>query len=320
MASFDIRKLDFALLAVFLELMRLRKTTAVAERLGYTQSTISHALARLRDVFDDPLFLRRPDGLEPTARALALEPAIRRLVDLAEEAIAPPRPFDPAQAEGLVRIAASDYACALVGPRLIARLRETAPGLTVSLRFAVRDRALDALAAGDADLALGFFWKDAGGIAVEPLVEETYAVVARAGHPALAQGRIARAAYVAAPHALVSYQGDTRGIVDETLAAEGEARRVVAALPFYLPALEVVRTSDALLTLPRRLAEAYAPALGLSIAEPPIAIRPFTLSLAWHARNEKSGVRAFLAEQIRGVLGDVTEPSPHRNMRDMRQH
>lgn len=316
MAKIDIRKLDFALLAVFAELMRVRKTTAVAERLGLTQSTISHALARLRDVFDDPLFLRRPDGLEPTARAVELEPAVRRLLDLAEEAIAPARPFDPAAAEGVVRIAASDYACTLVGPRLIAALRETAPGLTVSLRFAVRDRALDALAGGDADLALGVFWRAQAGIAVEPLVLESYAVVARGGHPALAGGWIAREAYVAAPHALVSYDGEARGIVDETLAAHGERRRVVAALPFYLPALEVVRDSDALLTLPRRLAEAYAPVLGLAIAPPPIAIRPFTLSLAWHARNEKSGVRAFVAKTIRRLVGSVTEPSPRRNMSD----
>ena len=98
MSEFDemrLRRLDLSLLLVFLGLMHHRKAARVADEMRLTQSTISHALARLRDVFDDPLFLRRPHGLEPTARAEALEPAVRTAVELLDRALGTAAPFDP---------------------------------------------------------------------------------------------------------------------------------------------------------------------------------------------------------------------------------
>lgn len=304
MARIDIRKLDFALLAVFLTLMRTRKTTAAADALGLTQSTVSHALARLRDVFDDPLFLRRPNGLEPTARARALEPRLREILDLAEAAIDAPAPFDPAEADGTVRIGISDYTAAVLAPPLVAALRERAPGLTASFRYAIRGQAIEALGAGTLDLAVGFFWEPPPGIGIADLVEERYAVVLRPDHPARAtDGSLSAHAYAHAPHALVSYEGDAQGIVDAALAAIGLARRVVATVPFYLPGLALVAESDTLLTLPRRLAERWATPLGLACVEPPVPIRPFRVSAAWHPRDEKSGLRLFVLDEIRRAFG-----------------
>src|SRR5260370_10097917 len=92
----DIRKLDGSLLLVFRELSRTRRTTEAARRLGVTQSTVSHALARLRDLFDDPLFVRRPHGLEPTQRALELAPRIDSLIDMAGAVLARGGGFKPA--------------------------------------------------------------------------------------------------------------------------------------------------------------------------------------------------------------------------------
>src|SRR5260370_26623015 len=92
----DIRKLDGNLLLVFRELARTRRTTEAARRLGVTQSTVSHALARLRDLFADPLFVRRPHGLEPTPRALELAPRIDSLIDMAGAALTPEGGFEPA--------------------------------------------------------------------------------------------------------------------------------------------------------------------------------------------------------------------------------
>lgn len=304
MARIDIRKLDFSLLAVFLTLMRTRKTTVAADALGLTQSTVSHALARLRDVFDDPLFLRRPNGLEPTARALALEPRIREILDLAEAAIDDPVPFVPAEATGTVRIGVSDYAAAVLAPLLVAALRARAPGLTASFRYAIRGQAIDALGAGTLDLAVGFFWDAPAGIGIAPLVEEPYAVVLRPDHPARGpDGGLSVEDYANAPHALVSYEGDTQGIVDTALAARGFARKVVATVPFYLPGLALVAESDTLLTLPRRLAERWAPLLGLACLEPPVPIRPFRVSAAWHPRDEKSGLRIYVVDEIRRAFG-----------------
>jgi DNA-binding transcriptional LysR family regulator len=301
MDTVDIRKLDFGLLQVFVELVRRRKATEVAAHLGITQSTVSHALGRLRELFADDLFMRRPNGLEPTARALQLEPAVRALIEDAGKLLGPSEPFDPAAASGAVRIGASDYNCSLFVPDLVARIRALAPGLVVSVRPLVRREAAEALASGDLDLAIGFFWGRLPGLVVETLFEETYAVVMRRGHPALGEGRLTLAAYTQAEHALVSYDGDVRGIVDETLASMGKSRRVTATVPFFFSALAIVARTDLLVTVPRRLAKAYAKRFGLTVTEPPLRIRPFQIGQAWHQRSTGSEMRSWVVEQVRAA-------------------
>ena len=93
----NIRRLDGGLLLVFRGLLRRRQTTAVALELGLSQSAVSHALTRLRDLFEDPLFIRRPHGLEPTRRALELAPRVDALIDLARETLEREGIFDPAR-------------------------------------------------------------------------------------------------------------------------------------------------------------------------------------------------------------------------------
>ncbi len=303
MAKVDIRKLDFTLLQVFSELLRRRKATDVAAHLGITQSTVSHALGRLRDVFEDELFIRRPNGLQPTVRALAMEPAVQALLAGATDLLSPAAPFDPATAHTTIRIGASDYNCSLFVPELLARMHKLAPGLVVSVRPLVRRAAAEALAAGDLDLAIGYFWGRTPGLTIETLLQENYAVVLRRGHPALQKGGLTLKAYVGSDHVLVSHDGDVRGIVDETLAAMGKSRRVAATVPFFFSALAMVERTDLIATVPLRMAQAYAARFGLVVARPPLRIRHFRIAQAWHQRSAGSALREWACEQIRQVAG-----------------
>lgn len=294
----DLRRLDMGLLLVFAETMRHRRLTTVGERLGQTQSAVSHALARLRDIFADPLFLRRPYGVEPTARALALEPTVAAILELARGALGSPAPFDPGSAHGEVRIAAQDYHCALFAAPLIARCERQAPGLRpVFLPLARRD-ALEALDAGTADLALGFIAEPGERFVVEPLLTQDYAVVARVDHPRL-DAVATLDGYVAERHLLVSQSGDRIGIVDAALAACGRRREVVTALPYYLAALATIEVTDLIATVPRRLAEQFAPSFRLASVEPPLEVRRFVLSLLRHRRNAVNPMLDWIAEGLR---------------------
>lgn len=302
MKNIDIRRLDFNLLLVFLELMRYRKATLVAERLALTQSTISHALNRLRDVFGDELFLRRPNGFEPTARAVELEPILRKLVDDAQQAVMPPRKDSAVPADGMLRIGGSDYSCAVFAAPLVQRVAEKAAGVMLAIRPLMRSQALDALIHGELDLGIGYLWGDAPGIATEALYKESYAVLLRADHPALVRGKLELAAYAEAGHVMVSYEGDTAGLVDEVLQDLGYRRRMAATLPFFLPALSVVAASDLMLTAPKRLAQAHARRFGLAVVEPPLKLRSFTVSLAWHERAADSRLRLWVVKQLKALL------------------
>lgn len=297
MKDIDLRRLDMGLLIVFAETMRLRRLTAVAERLGQTQSAISHALARLRDAAGDPLFLRRPHGVEPTARAIAMEPAVARILDLAREAFGGPPAFDPSQATGEVRIAAQDYHCALFAAALIARCEVEAPGLRLSFLPLIRQQAIEALEAGEVQLAIGFLSEPHERIIAAALFEQDYAVVARAKHPRLSE--LAELdGYVRQRHLLVSQTGDRSGVVDDVLARIGRRREVVAALPYYLAALATVASTDLISTVPRKLADQYAGMFGLVVVEPPVAVRRFTLSLFRHRRDAVNPMLDWVANTL----------------------
>src|ERR1051325_11109569 len=127
------RRLDGGPLLVFRELLRTGRASIVAERLGLSQPAISHSLTRLRELFDDPLFVRRPHGLEPTGRALELGPRIEALVSLADQAMKPDGGFDPATSERLFRFAAPEFVTALMGAELINQLRVAAPGVAFAI-------------------------------------------------------------------------------------------------------------------------------------------------------------------------------------------
>lgn len=306
----ELRRLDLTLLLVFLGLLRHRKGSAVAQDLGLTQSAISQALKRLRDIFGDDLFLRRPHGMEPTATALALEAPVSEAVEALRGALGAARRFDPAEAQGTVRIAALDAEQAVLIPPLAARLRAAAPGLRLSVLPLGRGEAVAALAEGRADLALGFLWDTPDRISGERLHDEGFLV---AGRPeALPEApAVGLDAYCAADHVLVSPAGELAGIVDRQLSDMGRARRVVLGLPAFLPALAAVAASGALVTLPARVARAFAPRFGLVTAEPPLLIRRFPVSVFWHRRNDADPQTLWL----RGCMTGARRGSAARTAR-----
>ena len=230
MADIDIRRIDMTLLLVFLAVMRRRKLTAAAEELGLTQSTISHALARLRQAFADDLFLRRTYGVEPTNRSLELEPQIRQIVEMLQVALDGGGPFSSVEASGIIRISMPDHYCALMSAPLLRVISMEAPQLQISIRPLVRRAAIEALSSNDVDIALGYFWNLPGSFREKSLFKDDHRVVARIGHPLIGD-ELDLETYLRVEHALVSLGGDLEGVVDKALAKLGRKRRLVAGLP-----------------------------------------------------------------------------------------
>jgi DNA-binding transcriptional LysR family regulator len=293
--NIEIRRLDMTMLLVFAETMKLRKLTLVAKRLGLTQSAISHTVGRLRDVFGDPLFLRKPYGIEPTSRAFDLEPRIAAVLAMTYETLSVPSAFDPATAQRTVRIATLDTHASIFGPGLCSVFERRAPGLELRLRSASRQEALDLLDANEVDLVVSFVTSVASHHIVQRLYEETYAVVARQKNK-MFDG--STKAYLSARHLLVSLSGDARGIVDEVLESKGMKRHIAAVFPLFFPALATVAETDMIATLPKRLAEANAERFKLNLFPPPISIRPFPVNAIWHKRNEKDAGLKWVVDKL----------------------
>ena len=149
----ELRRLDLTLLMVLDGALRHRKLTAVAQQLGLTQPAISHALTRLRDILGDPLFVRRANGVQPTPRALALAQPVAQALATLRDALQQGRRFDPGTAAREFRIAALDYAIAMLVPDFLARFSTIAPGCRLAFRSLGYEEGRAALAHGSIDLS-----------------------------------------------------------------------------------------------------------------------------------------------------------------------
>ncbi|CTQ70351.1 hypothetical protein LAX5112_02478 [Roseibium alexandrii] len=293
----ELRRLDLTLLLVFLGLLKHRKALDVAHDLGLTQSAISQALKRLRDVFGDDLFLRRPHGMEPTATALALETPIAHAVETLRGALGVARVFDPMTALGSVRLAAMHTEQAVLIPTLAASLRETSPGLDLSVVPRGRSEAMEALQQGEVDLALGFFRDIPNSCRSEVLYEDNY-LVAGNSEVLPREEPLDLDAYCAMDHILTSPSAQFRGVVDLHLEKLGRKRRVVLGLPAFLPALAAAAASGALVTLPARVAQVFADRFGLVTQKPPLDLPSFPVLVVWHRRNDADPKTQWIKSQV----------------------
>ncbi len=295
----DIRRLDGGLLLIFRELLRRRRATEAAEALGLSPSAVSHALARLRDLFADQLFIRRPHGLEPTARARALGPRIEALIELAEATLKRQAEFDPKQTERRFNVVAPDFVIALIGARFVQMLRMQAPRASVVMMPLAHEAAFDALKRGEADLALGRFGAQRAGLVIEPLFVDRYCVVARKDHPDFSAGRISRRAYNEIGH-IYSWAPGEGGEEDDQ--ERGQGAKIDAIVQRWMTVLVLVAASDSIGTVPRRLAERHAEMLGLQILRPPFPPSRITVSTARRTSITDPGAD-WLLTQIRAAIG-----------------
>jgi DNA-binding transcriptional LysR family regulator len=293
----QVRRLDMTQLLAFSALMRHRKLTLVASEMGLTQSAISHILKRLRETFCDELFLRKPTGIEPTARAKLLEPIVDEILILSSQALQIDRDFDPAREHRVIRVSGSDAQMALYSPMIIALFAEKAPGLRLSFTSQARRIALDGLNDGTIDIGLGYFWDLPDHFEHLHLLSEDYQVVFRRGHP-LERQELDMETYCAATHLLVSVNGDMAGIVDAALMALGRERHISASVGQFFPALATVSLTDMITTIPTRLARRYHDQFGLVSRSVPFMIRPFDVRAVWHRRTTGDTALRWVREQL----------------------
>ncbi|MFI5305792.1 MAG: LysR family transcriptional regulator [Polyangiales bacterium] len=295
----NIRRLDGSLLLILRELLLQRRTTLVAQRLGLSQSAISHTLSRLRELFGDPLFVRKPYGLEPTRRALELGPQIEALLLAMSQAMGQGDGFTPRTTTRAFRIAAPDHLTTLVAPPLLEGFARHAPAARFAFSQRLGEEALEALRRDEIDLALGRFGARASGLTVEPLLEDHYCLVARRRHPKL-KGKLTPARYTKLDHVQISVAGDFRSPEIEPVGGEAMPRHTVAAVPRFLIAFAVVSQSDAVAIAPARLAKRYARSFGLTLHALPFALPPIRM-LAVRGARADPGVD-WLLEQIRTAV------------------
>lgn len=281
MPEIDIRQIDLNLLVALEVLLREQSVTRAAEVMGRSQSTMSHTLARLREVFGDPLLVPGRGAMLPTPRALELrEPlalALQQVRSLWEEEPS----FSPATTQRCFSLSCVDALGALL-PRLLAWLRAQAPGARLQVVPGGLREPAQALASGELDVALGRALEGGAQLRQSTVGRVRWLTFVRQGHTLLEQP-LSLERWASAGCVQILTGTRSRSVVDMALEAAGLERRVGAHVPGFLLGLHAVAGSDLILTAPHVLAP-LARGLGLCSLEPPLALPALPVALSWHER------------------------------------
>jgi DNA-binding transcriptional LysR family regulator len=301
---------DMNLLVVLRALLAERHVTRAAARVGLSQSATSHALARLRDLYGDPLLVRSGRELELTPRAQRLLPTLERGLSDLKAALAGEPGFEPATARRAFTLGLVDYLqTILLGP-LLRTLEREAPNIDLTL-VNVPNLEEEAMA-GSLDLAVTLSSKQPT-LVTQELFDDGFVCLLRRGHPA-AGPKLSMQTYLTLRHVVVAPSGTSGSLVDTELERRGLSRRVALRISNFLVAPLVVRDTDFISTMPTRLALRLAAPYGLRVMPAPLELRRFGMAMMWHPRLEHDPaqvwLRGLVARVSREIAGEGVRATP----------
>ena len=298
---------DIRLLRSFLVLMADKNVSTSASNLGLSQPATSHALARLRVLFDDPLLLRARGGMIPSSRAAEFEEGVRELLELYDRLLAKARPFDPLTSTRTFVVSAPEYAERLLLPSVIRQARLQAPGVRIEIQTPDRQRALELLESGRLDLRVGWLRQPQQSLRSMQLFQDRIACIAAADHPTV-QGSITQEQFFQLPHARTQGTGRTSvgHAIDEAVEKLGRklAPAVLVQNVLTIPLLTV--GSDLIAIVPRRLADFLAGQHPLQILEPPLPLPRIRCAAYWHERSHKDPGHRWLRGLVMEAAKDLS--------------
>ena len=277
-----------------------RNVTRAAARLGLGQPALSEALARLRVMLDDPLFVRAPGGMKPTARAIQLEPLLRQSLDGVRQILNEQKKFDPGTSSREFRVGSQDYFEVVILPALCCRLSQSAPGIKVRMTVVDEASAIEQMDRNAIDLAvLAFPERFPGRFRQEALLEERAVGIVRRDHPAITAGSFNLAEYASLPHVAQSVTGTVGGShVADAMEAAGLSREVIATTTSFVTIPHLIAATDAVASLPRRLAEVLASGVSVQLCELPLTVPTWTISMYWNAASDHDRAAQWFRELV----------------------
>jgi DNA-binding transcriptional LysR family regulator len=293
----DLRAVDLNLLKVFDAILTEGAVTRAGNKIGLSQPAMSAALVRLRDLFEDRLFVRTPGGMEPTARARELAGPIQRALREIEDTLRNSPEFDPSRARRTFVVGMTEYAEIALVEKLTELLRQQGDSIDLRLRSIAMVEYLDLLDDGGIDAFVGYADRVPPRLLSTSLLQDPLVLLARRGHP-IFKTPIGIEDLVRWPQILVSPTGEARGAVDPILRQHGVERRVAMTVGSYLGIPLALQSSDLTSNVPQHIAARLSKVLPLRSA--PLPFRHIVAStLVWHSRNDTDRAQVWLRRLIR---------------------
>ena len=290
----NLSKVDLNLFIVFDAIYTEANLTRAGQIVGITQPAVSNALSRLRETFNDPLFVRTAQGMVPTPMAQNIIGPVRNALQLLRVSVQESRIFNPLQANKTFRISMTDLIEAVILPPLFQRLRRQAPAVQIESFLAKRRETTKELAAGRIDFAVDAPLNTDPQVRHVKLLEDRYVCAMRKGHP-LAKDKISLDDYLSLTHIHISSRRSGLGLVDLALGKMGIQRKIALRSQHYLMASQVMQQTDMAMTVP----ESFAHRHGLHAVDLPVNDVPAQEThLYWHESTDQDPANRWMREQL----------------------
>lgn len=301
-ASMTWKALDIKLLLIFNAIVQEKTLTRAGQRLGISQPAMSHALARLRHLLKDDLFVRTPQGMCPTPRAERMGEPLRALLQELQTTLEADH-FDASQASRRFSIVANNHAARVVIPALTRRIAALAPSVVLDVRPISVQHALDQLDGGAVELALSTLTEGGDRFKCVGLLEDEYVVLLPSDHPAAAEPELSIKDFAALPH-ILSTSDDELSFIDEALAKYDLERRISARVPLH-SLIFLLIGSDSLAVVPRRVASDLVAICPLVSRPLPFPSPRASLSMIWHRRLDNDPAHLWLRRTLRATVTEA---------------
>jgi DNA-binding transcriptional LysR family regulator len=304
----NLKNVDLNLLVIFEAIYATGNISRAAERLGMSQPAVSNALGRLREIIDDPLFVRASRGVEPTVKTREMIHPVREALGLIGRHLGAATSIDLANYKRLFRVVMIDPLEAVIMPKLISILLAQAPGINIEC-IQAHAKVHDEIRAGTIDIACFPFPVDTTDIVVKPICHADLVVVSRRDHPDIKKP-LDRATFEKLPH--IALVRELRGLttVDKSLAASATPRRVVYMASKLWSIAPIVERTDLIGILPRFFVDEVGKNFALDVHEPPTPIPEQDVYLAWHINSEHDPGHLWLRETIMMAMQTGLEVAP----------
>jgi DNA-binding transcriptional LysR family regulator len=282
----NLRNFDLNLLTVFDSIMTERSLSRAAEKLGMSQPAMSNALARLRAALDDQLFVRTARGMAPTPRARLLARPVRQALDLVQAGLrtrSPGETFDASSSTRSFVIAVEDYGETVIMPRFMDWLMQTSPGVKIRVRSEPGKSLFRKLREGRIALATRHGHPNDSELQVQHLLDDEFVSMVRHDHPTVGD-TLSLEQYLSLPHVVfgrLGRKGIRNSLVDTELRRLGVKRKIALQVPGFQSMPVIVRNTNFICTMPRRMAQIYADYFQLKKLKTPIDLPPLPLYLVW---------------------------------------
>ncbi|MGY3120337.1 LysR family nod box-dependent transcriptional activator [Bradyrhizobium sp. S3.14.4] len=303
----NLRNVDLNLLVVLDALLTERNVSRAGERIGLTQSAMSAALARLRELFDDPLLVRVGRGLVLTRNAEELIIPVRETLDRIEQTLLQKRGFDPAVDVRTFSISASDYAGLVLLTPLVRALTTEAPSVVIHLLPRSRDPAR-MLQTGQADLVIEpseLF--GTAGFPSSPLLSDRWLCAADADNPLITKAGLTHEQFLELPHLVYGIGMDRQlNLADQHLVSMGIQRRIHVTVESFLLAPFLIEGTPLISLVLEREVRALGSSPKICLFEPPFALPDIHEAMYWHPRHTTDLAHRWLRDRLHQIAIDIT--------------